>query len=97
MKKQLIITLMDGRTITPDFDKVIGMGLGQMGANGTLIGAPADHPMYIRLCQTIAQSGFVDDHSSDIDMNFIAPAFIKTVSIKIEKPDLAASKLIITE
>ena len=95
MKKQLIITLMDGHTITPDFDKVVGMALGQMGANGTLIGAPADHPMYIKLCQTISQSGFVDDISSDTHMEFIAPAFIKKVSIKITKPE--AAKLIITE
>ena len=95
MKKTLIITLMDGRVITPDFNKIVGMLPGVQGPNGMLIGAPADHPIYIQLCQGIAVNGYIDDGASDTEMTYITPANIKSVKIKFEKPEEA--KLIITE
>jgi len=81
MKKQLLITLMDGTTLIPDWDKVIGQALGAPGPNGTLIGAPAFHESYIGFCHAIAKNGLVDDNPTNDYMKFIAPANIKQIEI----------------
>lgn len=76
MKKLLIITLIDGRTIERDLTQVKGLPLG----------APANSEHYAVMCQTISASGYTDvDTVTPEHYRHIAPSQIKYVEIKFVK------------
>jgi hypothetical protein len=75
MKKLLIITLIDGRTIERDLSQEKSLP----------IGAPANSEYYAMLCQTISANGYTDvDFVSDKHYRHIAPSQIKSVEISFK-------------
>lgn len=73
MKKLLIITLIDGRTMERDIT----------GQKGFPLGAPANSEAYAMLCQTVAANGYTDiDCVNEKHYRHIAPSQIKTVEVK---------------
>jgi hypothetical protein len=76
-KKTLIITLIDGRVIHRDIT---------LDNLQVPIGAPANHPSYAMLCQSIGVSGYTDiDSVTESSYTHIAPSQIKCVTVTIEK------------